>query len=163
MRLFDLLIAALVLLGLALVSVFILQRQVVEGTAFAVDGDTLELDGTRVRLSGIDAPELRQECIRDRRSWACGEAARRALDEALTHGPAVCAGSGRDAYGRLLARCTVSGQDLGDRMVRDGLALAYRGRDYAGTEAEAQAARRGIWAGTFQRPGDYRAEHPRNP
>lgn len=163
MRLPDLLTAALVLAGLALVSAFLIEREVLEGPAIAVDGDTLQMAGGRIRLAGMDAPELRQECHRDRRSWACGEAARRALDEMLARGPAKCAVGSTDPYGRLVARCLVAGTDLADRLVRDGLAVAYRGRDYAGAEAEAQAARRGIWAGSFQRPADYRAEHPRAP
>ncbi|QRG07534.1 thermonuclease family protein [Xanthobacter dioxanivorans] len=162
MRLFDLLIGALVLLGLAAISVFIQQREETDGAAYAVDGDTLDVAGARVRLAGIDAPELKQECVRDRRSWPCGEVARRVLEESLK-GAVSCAGNGRDPYGRIVARCTVGGQDLADHMVREGLAVAYRGRDYAGSEAQAQAARRGIWAGSFQPPAEYRSDHPRTP
>lgn len=163
MRLPDVLTAVLVLAGLALVSIFLTEREMLEGTGFAIDGDTLEVAGARVRLAGIDSPELRQECTRDRRVWPCGDVARRALDEMLSRGSVTCAVTGTDPYGRRVARCTVKGLDLSDRLARDGLAVAYRGRDYAGAEAEAQAARRGIWSGAFQRPGDYRTEHARAP
>lgn len=182
MRLFlDLLVAALILVGLAVVSEFVLRREVLEGVAVAVDGDTLDLGGQHVRLAGIDAPELRQSCTRDRSSrfsprpslrsgssagsssgsWACGDAARRTLEEALRKGAVTCAASSLDKYGRPLARCVIGPVDLSDLMVREGFAVAYRGRDYAGAEAEARAARRGIWSGSFQPPADYRAEHPR--
>lgn len=163
MRFLDLLLAALVLLGLAVVTQIATRQDLREGVAFAVDGDTLDLAGQHVRIAGIDAPELRQECVRDRRPWACGEAARRALDEAVRRGPVTCASAYRDKYDRPLARCSVGGTDLGELMVREGFAVAYRGRDYAGVEAAAQAARRGIWAGSFQPPADYRAAHPRIP
>lgn len=167
--LMDLLVAALVLVGLAVVSELVLRREMLEGVAFAVDGDTLDLGGRHVRLAGIDAPELRQECTRDRRSssssgstsWACGDAARRRLEEALRKGAVTCTGSSLDKYGRPLARCVIGQMDLSDLMVREGFAVAYRGRDYAGAEADARAARRGIWSGSFQPPADYRAEHPR--
>ncbi|MEP9353940.1 hypothetical protein ABLE93_10120 [Xanthobacter sp. KR7-65] len=53
--------------------------------------------------------------------------------------------------------------DLADRMVRAGLALAYLRHDHDAAEAEARAARRGIWAGGFEAPADYRAAHPRGP
>lgn len=164
MRLLDVLIAILVLLGIAVATQVASRRDIREGVAFAVDGDTLDLGGERVRISGIDAPELRQDCVRDRRSWACGEAARRALEEVLRSGPVTCAAAAyRDKYGRPLVRCTVGGADIGEAMVREGFAVAYRGRDYAGVQAEAQAARRGIWASTFQPPAEYRAAHPRTP
>ncbi|MFS8036891.1 thermonuclease family protein [Xanthobacter sp. AM11] len=163
MRALDALVAVLVLFGVALLSELLMQREMLEGVAVAVDGDTLDLRGTRLRLSGIDAPELRQECVRERRPWPCGEAARRTLAEALRRGPVSCAAGRADKYGRPLARCTVGGVDLADVMVREGMAVAYLGRDYAGAQAEAQAARRGIWAGPFEMPVDWRAANPRRP
>ncbi|MFG1345434.1 thermonuclease family protein [Xanthobacter autotrophicus DSM 431] len=160
MRAPDLVIAILVIVGCALVAAFLQQREVREGMAVAVDGDTLDMGGTRIRLAGIDAPELRQECTRERRPWPCGLAARSALARLAEQGQVRCAGRQTDPYGRLVAQCSVGDIDLSDFMVREGFALAYRGRDYAGAEAEAQASRRGIWAGTFQKPADFRADHP---
>ncbi len=56
------------------------------------------------------------------------------------------------------ARCTVAGEDLEKWMVANGWALAYRrySLDYIDEEAEAQAARRGIWAGEFVKPWKWR-------
>lgn len=163
MRIPDLLLAAFVIAGGALATALLSRQEVLEGRGVAVDGDTLEILGTAVRLAGIDAPELHQDCTRDRRVWFCGEAARRALEETLRQGPVTCLLSGTDIYGRALGRCSVDGADVGNMLVREGLALAYRGRDYAGSEAAAQAERKGIWAGTFQPPAEYRAAHRRVP
>src|SRR4051794_36138869 len=74
----------------------------ITGTAHVLDGDTLEIGTTRIRLFGIDAPEGAQTCKDPRGgTWACGRSARRAL-ERLTTGQAVtCRGRGIDDYGRL--------------------------------------------------------------
>ena len=47
----------------------------VTGTASVIDGDTIEVHGQRIRLHGIDAPESRQLCRLDGKSWQCGEVA----------------------------------------------------------------------------------------
>lgn len=125
----------------------------------AVDGDTLRADGQRIRLSGIDAPELAQTC-RDARgqAWSCGTAAREHLASLARQG-VTCTRRGEDRYGRMLATCSAAGiADIGEAMVRDGHALNY-GRytsDYAGAEREARAARRGLWQGEFDNPEDWR-------
>ena len=128
--------------------------------ARVVDGDTLALsDNRRVRLFGIDAVELHQTCTRrGGATWACGKAAKGAL-EALVAGGVTCQTRDRDRYGRDVGLCVnAAGRDVGDAMVRDGWALAYRSYSHAYVEAEtsARAAERGIWGGGFVAPGDYR-------
>lgn len=161
MRLLDFLLAVLVLGAFAVVAELGLRETETGGTAYAIDGDTLELSGEHVRLQGIDAPELFQTCQKDGRDWDCGRAARKALADALKGGPVACSYGERDTYDRPLARCAVKGRDLGALLVSQGLAVGYRSRDYDREEAEARAQKRGIWAGTFERPAEYRAEHPR--
>jgi endonuclease YncB( thermonuclease family) len=130
------------------------------GRARALDGDSLEVAGARIRLFGIDAPEGRQEC-RDAtdRPYPCGRAATRALAAALAGRTVACTAVDHDRYDRDVAICTVDGRDLGDIMVRAGHALDYaqhsRGR-YAAAEREARDARRGLWAGTFEQPAAWR-------
>ncbi len=72
--------------------------------------------------------------------------------------PVTCEDLGRDRYKRIIGRCTVAGVDLGEWMVLQGLALAYRrySLDYVDEEANAQAARCGIWAGEFVKPWEWR-------
>jgi endonuclease YncB( thermonuclease family) len=135
----------------------------VTGEARVVDGDTLVLAGERVRLFGIDAPELDQSCTRDGRRWACGNWARDELRERIRGQRIACAGRERDGYGRLLAVCEVGGQDLNRTLVRDGVAFAYRrySQDYARDEARAERAGLGLWAGQVVQPEVHRqAQNP---
>lgn len=163
MRLFDILRAATILGVLAAAAGLLSRADRLDGQAEAVDGDTLDLAGTAIRLAGIDAPELHQTCERKGQTWRCGEAARAALTEAIAAGPVSCTARKQDKYRRPLASCSAGGVDLAALMVQKGLAVAYLGTTYQPEEAEARAARRGMWAGTFQPPADYRAEHPRAP
>lgn len=127
------------------------------GTARVVDGDTLRLGGERIRLVGLDAPELAQDCGRaDGTRWPCGVVARDTL-ATMVHGAALdCAPQGHDVYGRVLARCSAGG-DLGARLVEAGMAISDG--DYLGEEAAAKASRAGIWQGDFEAPAAWRAAH----
>jgi len=132
-------------------------QQILSGTARVIDGDTLDLQGTRIRLLGIDAPESGQAC-RDAQGapYPCGERARAALAEMIAGRPVSCTIEREDRYRRGLAVCTAAGIDLNAEMVRRGAAVAYIDRRYLAYEQEARAARRGIWAGAFERPEDWR-------
>ena len=96
----------------------------VSGRARVLDGDSLALAGEDIRLFGIDAPESRQTC-RDAagRSYRCGRAAARALAAATEGRTVACTRLERDRYHRQVALCTADGRDLGEAMVRAGLAV----------------------------------------
>jgi endonuclease YncB( thermonuclease family) len=149
------------------------QSQGVAGMARIVDGDTLRVDGRTFRLWGIDAPELVQACERDGLNYACGRAAAAYLRSLLT--PAiptgdrttdaaaaqvVCEPRGSDQYGRTAALCRAGTMDLGAEMVRGGWAmvLVRHGTDYAAEEEDARTNLRGLWAGAFDAPWDWRAK-----
>ncbi len=89
----------------------------ISGTAAVIDGDTLEIHGQRIQLHGIDAPESRQLCRLDGKPWQCGKDAANALAEKIARRPVTCEDLGRDHYKRIIARCTVAGEDLGEWMV----------------------------------------------
>ena len=132
----------------------------VSGVPRVVDGDTLVLQNTRVRLFGIDAPEARQACRRaSGQSWACGAAATQSLREMVAQG-VRCSGDEEDRYGRLIAVCHAGGRDVNATMVARGAAFAYRkySKDYVRQEREAKSARRGIWQGSAERPAIVRAQ-----
>lgn len=131
----------------------------VAGRARAIDGDSLRLGGTDIRLRGIDAPELGQRCQRPGGDYGCGQAARAWLAGRLTAGETICEPSGLDRYGRTLALCRIGGEDLAAALAREGLAISYGG--YEQEEAQARGARRGLWGGTFELPADWRRRHPR--
>jgi endonuclease YncB( thermonuclease family) len=125
-----------------------------------VDGDTFAIGGQDIRLIGLDAPEGRQTCQRSGRPWRCGEAATAALRGTVRGGAVECQVYGRDRYQRPLAVCRVGGVELNREMVRQGWAVAYhpaRGVSGPSYASKAEAAQRGIWAGTFTAPADWRA------
>jgi endonuclease YncB( thermonuclease family) len=154
------LLASLLILGLA-AGAYWLARPVetLSGPARVIDGDTIELAGQSLRLAGLDAPELNQTCERGALAYRCGETARDALRALARADALTCRIEGRDRYGRGLARCEAGGVDLGASLVRRGLAVAYG--SYAAEEAEARAGGLGVWAGPFERPADWRRNHPR--
>lgn len=131
------------------------------GSAHVVDGDTIYVDQTRLRLLSMDAFESAQTCTRDGHQYACGEEATRALINLIGQRPVRCEGSQRDRYHRPLVHCWVGTVDLGREMVRSGWAVAEFGDEYCRDEESAQVARLGAWAGTFQRPKEWRKENRR--
>ena len=133
-------------------------RADVSGWAQAIDGDTIVVAGTRVRLFGIDAPEHAQSCQDEGELWGCGGVAKWRLEDRISGRTVVCEQKDQDRHGRVVAVCRVDGEDLGAWMVSQGLALAYRryAQDYVGEEADAKAARRGVWRGEFVRPWEWR-------
>lgn len=159
MRQIDGFIAVLVVLALAAgLAWFRAEDIVLTGAARIVDGDTLVVAGRRVRLAGLDAPEMDQLCLREGRDYPCGIVARDALRTLLAGREPSCAIEGRDRYGRDLGRCSVAGADLGADLVRRGLAVAYGA--YTPEENAARAAGAGLWAGSFTRPDAWRRTHP---
>ena len=137
------------------------ERMRAGGSAVRVaDGDTFTLDGRRIRLVGIDAPERGQSCTgADGRPYDCGQASAGALTRLIGGARPLCRQRYRDPYGRSVATCVVDGRDLGRAMVGEGWAVAYArySRDYVGDEAAARQARRGVWQGRFERPEAVRA------
>lgn len=129
------------------------------GRTLVVDGDTLVLGGETVRLLGIDAPEAGQTCTSGAgHDFDCGAAAARALAELVAGGAVRCSGDERDRYGRLVAVCVRDGRDINRAMVAAGWARAYvrYSGAYAAEESAAASAGRGLWAGRFEAPWEYR-------
>lgn len=127
-----------------------------------VDGDSLAAGGRRLRLHGIDAPEIGQACTRGGRPYDCGREASDAMARIIGRSVLACRVLGTDQFGREIVRCHDSrGLDVAGELVRQGWAIAFRrfSDEYVGQEAEARAARRGLWAGSFEEPSDWRRRH----
>ena len=131
------------------------------GQASIIDGDTLEIHGTRIRLWGIDAPESTQLCRgEDSLQYRCGAKAANDLDAFIARRPVNCTPMNLDQYGRTVATCSVGDADLGAWLVHNGLALDWprysKGR-YEADQRDAERAGRGIWSGSYVEPWLYRA------
>ena len=133
----------------------------IEGQASVIDGDTIEIHGQRIRLSGIDAPESDQLCRdADSNHYRCGQKAANNLAAFIDRRPVTCIEIDRDRYQRSVAVCAVAGVDLADWLVRGGLALdwpRYSKGDYAAAQVEAERSSKGMWSGSFVKPWDYRS------
>jgi endonuclease YncB( thermonuclease family) len=135
------------------------ERTALAGLAKVVDGDTILIDGTRVRLEGIDAPEAGQTCTRRLLGhWACGTEATNALARLVEGKHVECEPRGLDKYGRTLGTCLLGRQDVNAWMVRQGHAWAFvrYSASYTREEAQARAERIGIWQGEATPPWEYR-------
>jgi endonuclease YncB( thermonuclease family) len=150
---------------------------VVVGQAGATDGDTIrmatatvtqngernQLRNVKIRLHGIDAPERKQLCFDSHdKPWACGQEATKYLASLIKSADVSCKVKDIDRYQRLVAICsTKSVPDLNADLVLSGLAVAYRkySTDYVTAEESASAEHKGLWAGTFDFPWDWRKAH----
>lgn len=133
---------------------------VISGTAQVTDGDTLSIGPVIIRLHGIDAPEAGQQCRRaNGKSWQCGAAATNRLAELVEGHRVDCLAIERDAYRRIIGRCTANGIDVNETLVSEGLAWAFTrySDDFASHEASAQLTGVGIWDGEAQPAWEYRA------
>ena len=123
-----------------------------------IDGDTIVLNGEKIRFSGIDTPELKQTCIQDDQELDCGMSAKMLLVKKIGNNTPECISEGKDVYKRTLAECFINGESLSSFLVRSGYAFAYRkySKKFIKDEDFAKANKLGMWAMTFQYPWDFR-------
>ena len=129
------------------------------GQAIVTDGDTIKISGTRIRFHGIDAPELDQPCWIDGRQYMCGVEARSYLNHIINNQEVMCQTQSTDQYGRKVATCyNYKNEDIESLMVSAGMATAYSysSYDYLIEEMSARFDNRGIWAGEFKEPYEFR-------
>ena len=127
------------------------------------DGDSLRSGDLRIRLFGIDAPELKQQCA-DQNGvlWNCGAAAQHQLIAIIRENKELqCNLRDVDRYGRLIMQCFSDSIDIGAAMVQSGYALAYRHFSdlYTADEEQAKTAHKGVWRGAFSPPWEWRHQN----
>jgi len=123
-----------------------------------VDGDSLEIDGQRIRLDGIDAPEYKQIC-KDAtgKDYACGQKALEFAQNFIAQSEVDCQClPEKDRYQRELCECFVNEESLNKALVTAGWAVPYRADEYSAAQKEARRYKRGIWQGKNMRPALYR-------
>jgi endonuclease YncB( thermonuclease family) len=123
-----------------------------------VDGDTIHLNGEKIRFTGIDTPELKQTCIKEGIKDYCGETAKKILIDKIADNTVECIREGKDQYKRTLAECFVNNDSLSSYLVRSGYAFAYRkySKKFIEDENYAKANQIGMWSMKFEYPWDFR-------
>jgi endonuclease YncB( thermonuclease family) len=129
-----------------------------------VEGDSVSVNGQIVKLWGIDAPDLKQTCTtRQGQSYDCFTPAKNMLAGFIGQNQVTCYIRGQDRHGQKVGTCAVGDLDLAALMVRAGWALAYfdLSPQYIELEADAQARKRGLWAGKLEPPWSWRSRQNR--
>lgn len=141
-------------------SIFPPTNSTITGRAAIHDGDTIRIGSHKIRLEGIDAPELQQMCEVDGKPWQCGIAARAALITKIGRNDVQCNEGSKDRYKRVLGHCWSDGVNLNSWMVRNGHALAYRkySSRYIPEEVQATLSNTGIHNTIYLAPWDWRSE-----
>jgi len=123
-----------------------------------VDGDTIHLNGEKIRFTGIDTPELKQTCIKEGIENSCGVTAKQILVNKIGNNTVECISEGIDRYKRILAECFVNDESLSTYLVRSGYAFAYRkySKKFIIDEEYAKVNKVGMWSMNFEYPWDYR-------
>ena len=123
-----------------------------------VDGDTIVLNGEKIRFSGIDTPEINQTCKKDEEIIYCGIIAKNKLIEKIGNQIPKCLAESTDRYNRIIAECFVKNESLSKYLVRNGYAFAYRkySKKFIIDEDYAKKNELGLWQMKFQYPWDYR-------
>jgi len=122
------------------------------------DGDTIKINGEKIRFSGIDTPELNQTCVKEGVKNSCGLTAKQILIDKIIDNKIKCIKEGKDRYKRILAECFVNNESLSRYLVRSGYAFAYRkySKKFIIDEDYARANKLGMWSMEFEYPWDFR-------
>ena len=126
-----------------------------------IDGDTIHLNGEKIRFTGIDTPELKQTCTKNNEVILCGIEARKLLIKKIGKNEVQCAKEGKDQYKRTLAECFVKDLSLSSFLVREGYAFAYRkySKKFVNDEDYARKNNLGMWSMRFEYPWDWRKKN----
>jgi endonuclease YncB( thermonuclease family) len=125
------------------------------------DGDTIKINGEKIRFSGIDTPELKQTCINKGAKNSCGIMAKQILIDKIADNNVICVNEGKDQYKRTLAECFVNDESLSSYLVRSGYAFAYRrySKKFIADEDYAKFNKLGMWSMEFDYPWDWRKKN----
>ena len=149
---------AIFLISILLLVFFLTINDVKSQELKVVDGDTIHLNGEKIRFTGIDTPELKQTCLKEGIQNPCGVTAKQILIAKIGNNNVKCISEGKDQYKRILAECFVNNESLSSYLVRSGYAFAYRkySKNFIPDEDYARINKLGMWSMEFDYPWDYR-------
>ena len=149
---------AILVISISSLIFFLFFNQVSSQELRVVDGDTIHLNGEKIRFTGIDTPELKQTCIKEGVINPCGLTAKEILIVKIGDNKVECISEGKDKYKRTLAECFVNDESLSSYLVRSGYAFAYRrySKKFISDEDYAKDKKIGMWSMDFQYPWNYR-------
>ena len=144
--------------------------KIISGIAKVTDGDTIQIEGKKIRFFGIDAPEKKQQCkkpwltisfISFNKNYPCGQISTDKLKKKINNKFLICKWTNKDRYKRFIAECFKDKTNLNAWMVKNGYAVAYRkySKKYVTDEINAKNNKLGIWQGKFEMPWDYRRKN----
>ena len=141
------------------------ETKTIEGNAFVVDGDTIRINGEKVRFSGIDAPESyykgkEQICFKENERISCGKLSKAFLIKAINSQKVICEIEAKpDRYKRKLGECFINNKSLSRLLVKNGYAFdypRYSKKKYASDQEHARENKLGLWDMKFEFPWDFR-------
>ncbi len=123
-----------------------------------IDGDTITIDGEKIRFFGIDAPEIDQECKKKGKVIKCGLLAKKVLEDIIANNKPKCIKKGKDKYERTIAECFVNDISLSKYLVLNGYAFAYKkySKQHVYHEKRAKILKKGLWSMNFEFPWKFR-------
>jgi endonuclease YncB( thermonuclease family) len=148
--------------SLALIFLFLLNISNAKSSEIKiVDGDTIHINGEKIRFSGIDTPELKQTCITNKEIFFCGIGSKNLLAKIINNRDVNCISEGKDQYKRTLAECFVGDLSISRYLVREGYAFAYRkySKKFVKDEEFAKENNKGMWSMSFEYPWEYRKKN----
>ena len=148
-------------ISICLIFFFLTYNDVKSNEIKIIDGDTIHLNGEKIRFIGIDTPEINQTCNKNDEVIPCGIEAKKLLTDKIGNNKVNCIKEGKDQYKRTLAECFVNNLSLSSYLVRNGYAFAYRkySTKFIKDEDYAKKYNKGMWAMTFEYPWDYRRKN----
>ncbi len=152
---------AILVISVSVIVFFFIYTNIKSQDIEITDGDTIKINGEKIRFSGIDTPELKQTCIKKGESNTCGITAKQILVDKIGDNKVICVSEGKDQYNRTLAECFVNDESLSSYLVRSGYAFAYRrySKKFIIDEDYAKFNKLGMWSMKFDYPWDWRRKN----
>ena len=152
---------ATLVISISILIIFLIYSHTNAQNVQITDGDTIKINGEKIRFSGIDTPEMKQTCIENGIVNTCGVTAKNILIDKISNNEVVCISEGKDRYKRTLAECFVNDESLSSYLVRSGYAFAYRrySKKFIADEEYAKSNKIGMWSMKFDYPWDWRKKN----